>query len=271
MDEMLEANRMMWNALTGPHVESDFYNVAGFKSGRDWLRPLEIEEMGDVSGKSLLHLQCHFGQDTLSWGRRGAKVTGADFSEEAIDYARKLSKETNINAEFICSDIYALPAVLKKEFDIVYTSYGVLCWLPDINKWAEIASHYVKPSGFFYIAEIHPMLSAIGYRPDPELRVKNTYFPTGKPEKNESGSDYATGFTHEHVSYQWQWPVSSVITALARTGLHIEYLHEFPFCCFQGRKDMYQGDDGWWRLEGDKIPLTFSIKATRPGYNINGK
>lgn len=177
MDERLKANKKVWDALTGPHLLSEFYDVEGFKAGNDWLRPLEIEEMGDVHGKTLLHLQCHFGQDTLSWGRRGAIVTGVDFSDEAIDYARKLSKETGIKADFICSDIYALPEILDQQFDIVFTSYGVLTWLPDLKRWAEVVAHFLKPGGFFYIVEIHPILYIIGYEPNPELRVKTLTSP----------------------------------------------------------------------------------------------
>jgi SAM-dependent methyltransferase len=263
MDERLEHNKTMWNALVDSHVKSAFYDVAGFKAGKDWLRPLEIEEVGDVHSKSLLHLQCHFGQDTLSWGRRGAKVTGVDFSDEAIKAAQKLSRETGIKAHFICSDIFALPEVLDKQFDIVFTSYGVIGWLPDINKWGEIAAHYVKPSGFFYITEIHPLLFAMGEKADAGLRVVNSYFRNSEPVRYAGGSDYASEFTHRLVSYEWQFTVGDVVTALAKAGLRIEYLHEFPLCCFRGRPDMFRDKDGWWRLEGDKVPLTFSIKATK--------
>ena len=264
MDERLESNKNLWNALTGHHVKSTFYNVAGFLDGRCTLMPLEREEMGDVKGRSLLHLQCHFGLDTLSWARLGAEVTGADFSDEAINCARKLSVDTSIKADFICADIYALPDLLDKQFDIVFTSYGVLTWLPDLDEWAEIAARYVKPGGFFYIAEIHPMLFTVGYEPDPELRIRNSYFPVSEQERYEGGSDYASDFTHDFVSYEWQWPVSTVVTALAQAGLRIEFVHEFPFCCFQGRRDMQQDKEGWWHLEGDRVPLTYSIKAYKP-------
>jgi SAM-dependent methyltransferase len=262
LDERLEYNKKMWNALTGPHVNSAFYDVAGFKAGKDWLKLLEIEEVGDVRGKSLLHLQCHFGMDTLSWARRGAKATGVDFSDKAIETARHLSKETGIQAEFICTDIYALPELLDEKFDIVFTSYGVLGWLPDLNKWGEIVAHFLKPNGFFYIAEFHPLFWVFGEKPDPDLRVYDSYFHHAI--RYDDGADYATDFTHKMTSYEWQYTIGDVITALGKEGLHIEYLHELPICCFQARKDMKQDKDGWWRLEGDKIPLTFSIKARKP-------
>jgi SAM-dependent methyltransferase len=261
VDERLEHNKNMWNALTEPHVKSAFYDVAGFKAGKDWLKPLEIEEVGDVRGKSLLHLQCHFGMDTLSWGRRGARVTGVDFSGVAIDQARKLARETGVKAEFICSDIFALPEGLHKKFDIVFTSYGVLGWLPDLNKWGKIVAHFLKPGGFFYIAEFHPMFWIFGEKPNPDMRVLEPYF--GHTIRCEEGTDYASDFTHNMTSYEWQYTIGDVITALGKEGLCIEYLHELPICCFQARKDMKQDKDGWWRLDGDNIPLTFTIKARK--------
>jgi SAM-dependent methyltransferase len=263
MDERLEHNKTMWNALTEPHVKSAFYDIAGFKAGRCSLMPLEREEVGDVKGKSLLHLQCHFGLDTLSWGRRGAKATGIDFSNEAIKKARQLSKETGISADFICTDIFALPEALDNKFDIVYTSYGVLGWLPDLNKWGKIVAQFVKPGGFFYIAEIHPLLWAFGEKADVDLRIVESYFGQNNPLRYDENDDYASDFTHNLTSYEWQFTTGEAVTALAQAGLRIEYLHEFPLCCFQARKDMHQDKDGWWHLEGDKIPLTFSIKATK--------
>lgn len=267
MDEQLENNRQLWNTLTGHHVASEFYDVAGFKAGTRCLHPIELGEMGDVTGKSLLHLQCHFGQDTLSWARLGAQVTGADFSEDAIDVARQLAKDTNLDAEFVCSDIYALPDALDRQFDIVYTSYGVLAWLPDITRWAEIVAHYVKPGGFFYIAEIHPVIQVFyneDWRADSAgVKIRNTYFPKGT-ERYDGGADYASEFTHDMTSYEWQHTIADIVTALADAGLHIDYLHEFPACCFQALPEMQQGENGMWRLPGDPLPLTFSIRATRP-------
>ncbi len=265
MDERLESNKSLWNALTDLHVESAFYDMEGFKAGRIPLNPLEREEMGDVKGKSLLHLMCHFGLDTLSWARLGAKVTGVDFSDRAIDYARKLGGETSIRADFICSDIYRLPEIHQQKYDIVFTSYGVLSWLPDLDKWAEIVAYFLKPGGFFYIAEIHPIL-AMFFHDDPlgdsgGLQIRSSYFPGPEPDRFEGGTDYASSFQHDLASYEWKYPLGNVIGSLIAAGLKIEYLHEFPFCCFRALPEMRRDKDGWWRLEGDKIPLTFSIKA----------
>jgi SAM-dependent methyltransferase len=114
------------------------------------------EELGDVAGKDLLHLQCHFGLDTLGWARLGAWVTGADFSERAIAQARALAAETGLDATFIVSDVADLPAALEGDFDLVFTSFGVLGWLPDVPRWADVVAHFVRPGGRFYIAEAHP-------------------------------------------------------------------------------------------------------------------
>ena len=144
MEEYLKKNLDMWNDWAPLHAESEFYDVEGFKNGRNSLDSIELEEVGDVTGKSLLHLQCHFGMDTLSWARLGARVTGVDFSDKAIDIARSLSTELGIEADFICSSVYDLRKNLDGKFDIVYTSAGVLCWLPDLKQWAEIINHFPK-------------------------------------------------------------------------------------------------------------------------------
>ena len=157
MDERLKANLDAWNLMTGIHAASREYRLAEFKAGENVLKPIELREVGDVRGKSLLHMQCHFGLDTMSWARMGANVTGVDFSDQAIALARSISDELKIPARFIQSNIYDAPDVLHEQFDIVFTSYGALCWLPDIKRWAEIAASFVKPGGFFYIAEFHPL------------------------------------------------------------------------------------------------------------------
>lgn len=266
MDDKLENNRNMWNALTGAHITSSFYDVDGFKAGKSSLSPIETKEMGDVAGKSLLHLQCHFGMDTLSWSRLGANATGVDFSDEAISYARQLADDIQQSAQFLCSDIYALPKLLDRQFDIVYTSYGVLSWLPDLQKWAALIKRYLKPGGFFYIAEIHPII-VVYYNQDQcgdnsGLKIRNTYFPQGT-ERYDGGRDYASDFSHDLTSYEWQHTVADVASILADAGLHIDFLHEHPACCHQALPEMKQDADGMWRLPGDPLPLTFSIKATK--------
>jgi len=265
MDKYLKQNQAHWDEVVPVHEKSQGYDVAGFKAGRCTLKTLELEEVGEVKGKSLLHLQCHFGMDTMSWARLGAKVTGADFSGEAIKLAKKLSRETGIKAEFIETDIYKLPEILNKKFDIVFTSYGILCWLPDLTKWAQIISHFLKPGGFFYIAEFHPFASVFNNAAGAEkLEVTVPYFHNPEPIRWEPEADYAdASFVSKQVEYEWMHPIGDIVSVLINGGLKIEFLHEFPYSCNKGMPFMYQASNGDWRLEGDPIPLTFSIKATK--------
>ena len=266
MDERLESNKRLWNILTAARLPSDFYDVEGFRAGRNQLLPIEVSEIGDVRGKSLLHLQCHFGLDTLSWARLGALVTGVDFSDRAIETARSLSVESHVSAEFICSDIYALQKVLARQFDIVFTSYGVLCWLPDFEKWAEIVSNYLKPGGVFYIAEFHPLIYIFNRRSDAaELIVSRSYFSKAEPQKLQGGCDYASDLKHDLPFYEWPYTLGKIISSLIGAGLRIQFLHEFPEspCSWfpAMKKDPHHR---LWRIEGDPIPLTFSIRAIKP-------
>jgi SAM-dependent methyltransferase len=267
MDKYLKYNQELWNEITPIHAKSKFYDVEGFKKGSSrMLYPVELEEMGDVSGKSLLHLQCHFGMDTLSWARLGAKVTGVDFSDKSINLARSLSNELGIKTRFICCDIYDLPKKLKSKFDIVYTSSGVLCWLPDLKKWAEIIAHFLKPEGFFYILEGHPFMMVFDDAQDAtEPRFKYSYFHGPEPDKWEPEGDYAEpDAAVTHGSYEWNHQMGDIINSLINAGLRIEFFHEFPMIFFKRFPFMVRDDEGGWRIKGDKLPLTFSIKATKP-------
>ena len=153
-----DANKEAWNKKTALHKDSAFYDLASFKAGKSSLNKLEVEELGDVKGKTLLHLQCHFGMDTLSWANEGANATGIDISDEAIKLAKDLSNELAIPAEFICCNLYDTTKFTKRKFDIVFTSYGAIGWLPDLDKWAQQISQSLKPGGIFYIAEFHSIM-----------------------------------------------------------------------------------------------------------------
>jgi SAM-dependent methyltransferase len=269
VDIYRQANRQRWNELVALHHRSRFYDVDGFKAGQSSLRPLEIEELGDVSGKSLLHLQCHFGLDTLSWARRGARVTGVDFADEAIALAQTLSRETGLDARFVCSSVEDLPGVLRDTFDIVFTSYGVLWWLADLRRWAEVIAHFLKPGGTFYLVEIHPFADVFDDRPDVrELRPAYPYFASPEPWRDEAQGSYADREARvaHTVSYGWPHSIGDILNALLGAGLHVEFLHEFPYCVYAKFPFMHQGTDGWWRLpeQYGSIPLLFSLKASSP-------
>ncbi|HKD74988.1 MAG TPA: class I SAM-dependent methyltransferase [Ktedonobacterales bacterium] len=264
-DRAIQSNRELWNELTEVHA-GGAYDVDDFRSGKKQLDPLVRSEIGDVAGKSLLHLQCHFGVDTLMWARLGAQVTGADLSPDAIALARKLGDELGLPATFVESNLYDLPNVLQGEFDIVYTSWGVLGWLPDLATWGQIIAHYLKPGGFFYIAETHPFLNVFYDGSDATgLRVEYTYFYEPRYEANSH--DYASGKSLANPMYLWRHSLGEVVNALAGAGLRIDFLHEHPFLSWPYVPFMIQDAEGWYRLPSGLpgIPLSFSIKATKAG------
>jgi SAM-dependent methyltransferase len=266
VDKRLEQNKAHWNEVTPIHVNSTFYDMAGFKAGNSrMIMPFEPEEVGDVRGKSLLHLQCHIGMDTLAWARLGAKVTGVDFSCEAIKAARKLSKEIGIKARFIESDIHTLPDALTGKFDIVYTGGGAICWLPDLARWAKIIARFLKRGGFVYIMEGHPFMSIFDNTPKaPELKLKYSYFNNPDWLDEDPGNDYAdSSYIVKNGTSEWMHPLSEIINSLIQSGLKIEFLHEYPMLFFKQFSFMVKGKDGYWHLKGDKLPQIFSLKATK--------
>jgi SAM-dependent methyltransferase len=265
MDHFLESNRQLWNDWTDIHEKSKFYDMQGFLAGQLRLDSIE-RALGDVSGKSLLHLQCHFGLGTLSWARLGARVTGADFSEKGIGLARRLAQETNLEANFVCSDIYDLPKTLSGEFDIVFTSHGVLSWLPDLREWAKVVAHFVARGGLFYIVEAHPFAYVFDEAHKSELRVRYPYFHKAAPDSSEVKGTYADrDADYRGVEYYWTHSMSDILNSLIAAGLRVESLREYPFLSWQMYPFMEMDDEGWWHLPEDfpQLPLMFSLRATK--------
>ena len=264
-------NRGLWDEWTAIHETSAFYDLDGFRLGGIRIQPYELEDIGPVVDQSLLHLQCHFGIDTLSWARLGARVTGADFSPAAIDLASRLALELGFpEARFIRSTIDDLPSVLDGQFDVVYTSNGVLGWLPDIRSWARVAAHFVKPGGRFYITEIHPLANVFeneGVQPG-ELDLRYPYWEHREPLSFPVQGSYAdpTAPMTATVEHGWDHGLGEIVTALIEAGLEIRALREYPFVNW--RLDfLSKAEDGTWRLPptvGGELPLFFSILATKP-------
>jgi SAM-dependent methyltransferase len=279
MDEYFRTNREMWDELVSVHVKTRGplgYNVDEFRRGGTALHPIEVEEVGDVAGKDLLHMQCHFGLDTLSWARLGARVTGVDFSEAGIAAARALAAELRIPARFVLSNVYDLPRNLTDDFDIVYTSYGVLNWLPDLPAWARVIAHFLRPGGFVYLLEAHPFSNVFAWDKERTERVvTRPYFAGPEPERVEEDGSYADPTAHlEHrVSYEWSHTVAGIVDAFLRAGLRIDSLHEFPFCAWECLPRMVKGNDGYFHLpEGEGfLPLTMSVKATKPRHRRDAR
>lgn len=266
MNDYLRSNQDLWDHWAEFHVGSEYYDVEGFKAGRSTLKPIEVAEVGDVTGKSLLHLQCHFGLDTLSWARRGATVTGVDFSATAITIACSLAEELKLPARFVQSGVYEAPDALQEQFDIVYTSYGVLYWLPDLTRWAEVVARFLKPGGAFHIVEFHPFSQLFENEGVETLQLAYPYFHGTEPLRFETEGSYAVSTAEYHgVEHGWDHPLSEIINALLAAGLRLEFLHEFPYTFEQRFPFMERDEHGYWRLPGDDanmIPLLFSLKAT---------
>lgn len=259
--QYFQANKKLWNQRTAIHKDSSFYDIVSFINGKSSLNKIELEELGNVKNKKILHLQCHFGMDTLSLARMGAKVTGIDLSDTAISEAKKINERLELDAEFICCNVYDLKDHLSKQFDIVFTSYGVIGWLPDLNKWAEIIFSFTKPGGFFYMAEFHPVVWML----DEDFeRVKYYYHNHELIEMEAQGTYTDRNADIQGKEYSWNHSISEVLNALIGYGLQIEFFNEYsysPYPCF---KNVLQGTDGNWRVRGleNKIPMVYSVKAS---------
>ena len=265
-----EANRRNWDERVPIHRRTAFYDVPGFLAGGSRLEPGETEEVGDVADKSLLHLQCHFGMDTLSWARLGATVTGLDFSPPAIAAARELAAEAGIAAEFVEANVYDAPEALGgRTFDIAYTSRGVLVWLPDLPRWAEVVASLLKPGGILYLREGHPFAHVFDDEAESGLSLRYPYFHGPEPDRWDDPGTYAdpTAETTENETYEWSHTMGSIVSAIAGAGLTIEFLHEFDYLCWEGLRSMVPGEHpGTWVLPDNRasIPLQYSLRARKP-------
>ena len=261
--EQFRANRDGWNLRTPHHVKSDFYDVKNFIAGATSLRSIELGELGDIAGKSLLHLMCHFGQDTLSLARMGARAIGIDFSEKAIESARSLAREIGSETEFHCCNLYDTRQHVRGRFDIVYTSYGVIGWLPDLAEWGRIIAASLNPGGMFYIVEFHPFVWMLDEKHE---KFDYSYFHSEEPlefDLQGTYTDRAADILHHDCN--WIHTLGDVVNALIASGLEIEFLHEFPFTvydCFPNLEKI--GEQRWvFKNLRDTIPYLFSIKARK--------
>jgi 2-polyprenyl-3-methyl-5-hydroxy-6-metoxy-1,4-benzoquinol methylase len=257
-----EENKKLWNQRTVVHKDSSFYDVPSFLQGKSSLTEIERREIGDIKGKKILHLQCHFGMDSLSLARMGADVTGVDLSDTAIEEGRKLNDQLSLNAKFICCNVYDLKDHLNEQFDIVFTSYGVIGWLPDLNKWADIISHYLKPGGFFYMAEFHPVVWMF----DEDFKEVKYYYHNQEIIEIDSQGTYTDREADVHgKEYSWNHSISEVLNVLLSQKLQLQFFNEYPYSPYPCFKNVVQGSDGNWRVLGleDKMPMVYSLKALK--------
>lgn len=263
--EWLVLNRAAWDERVPIHVRSAFYDNDSFRAGRDPLRAFEPDELGPVDGLDLVHLQCHFGQDTLGWARRGARVTGLDFSEAGIAAARALAAEVGIDADWVCADVYDAPAALGgRTFDVVYTGLGALVWLPDIGRWADVVARLLRPGGCLYLVEFHPVVDIFN---EDDLVAEYPYFAPEGARWDDGGTYTDPDAVTEHNGmWNWTHPLGSVVSALIDAGLVLELLHEHDFTLWARWPWLERHDDHTFRLPPDRpsLPLMYSLRARRP-------
>jgi len=257
-----EVNKNTWNNKVVIHAKSEMYKMEAFKAGESSLMPYELKALGDVNGKSLLHLQCHFGQDTLSWTRMGAKCVGVDLSDEGIKLAMALSSELNLEAKFVCCNVLDTSQHVSETFDIVYTSYGVIGWLPDLKPWAKMISERLKVGGTFYIVEFHPILWMYDYI-DGKSTMKYHY-----NRKEVIYDEYEGTYANQaskmvSKEYGWNHGLSEVVNALIDAGLQIDYLNEYDESPYNVFPDLEKVDNGMYKMKNQLFPMLFEIKATK--------
>lgn len=255
-DDYLKLNKTAWDKRTAIHVDSKFYDVAGFLNGNSSLQEIELKELSELQNKKLLHLQCHFGLDTLSLARLGANVTGIDISSVAINEANILKEKAGLNANFICDDIYNFGLSVKPDYDIVFASYGTVCWLPDLSKWANTIANSLKYDGIFYFVEFHPLYDLLeGY----------SYFAQVLPDIEASGTYTENCDGKEYEMAVWPHPISEVINSLFNAGLTIESFNEFDFSPYECFPDLVEKKSGRFYLEkkGQNVPLVYSLQARK--------
>jgi len=260
--DYIAKNKHSWNQRTAYHVSSAFYGMDKFLQGQTSLNDIEIGLLGNIKGLKILHLQCHFGQDSLSLARMGATVTGVDFSENAISQANQISKELKTEANFICCDIYDLPIHLNEQFDIVYTSYGTIGWLPDLNKWSDVVARFLLPGGYFVFVEFHPVVWMFDNNFN---KIAYSYFNDGPIIEADNGTyaDKSAPINSETIS--WNHSLDEVLGNLLSKDLQLVSFKEFnysPYNCFNG---MEEYETGKFRIKqlGNNIPMVYALKAVK--------
>jgi len=255
-------NKQLWNEKTEAHVDSKFYDTKGFLEGKTSLNSVELDLLGDVKDKNILHLQCHFGQDTLSLARMGAHTTGLDLSDKAIDVARNLNAQLGLNSEFVCSDVYDAPESLNGKFDIVFTSYGTIGWLPDLDRWASVIKRCLKPNGKLVFVEFHPIVWMFDYD---FTKFNYSYFNEGPIIETNEGTyaDRNANISAKEIS--WNHPLSEVFNGLIKNGFSIDSFDEYdysPYNCFNNTIEL---EPGKFQIKGLQkiIPMLYSITATK--------
>ncbi len=260
--EYFEVNRALWNEKTKHHVGSAFYDMEGFLAGNTSLQQPELELLGDVNGKSILHLQCHFGQDSMSLARMGARVTGTDIADDAIAFAQKTAKELGLDASFVRADTYTVPEQVKEQFDTVFASYGVIGWLPDMQRFAEVVAKMLKPGGRFVFAEFHPVV----WMYDNDFKeITYSYFNKAPIIEELEGTYADKDADIKMKEIGWNHALTDVMQSLINAGLKLEVFKEYdwsPHDCFN---NTVQIADGKWQIKGKEglMPMMYALRSVK--------
>jgi SAM-dependent methyltransferase len=268
-------NRANWDERVPLHLAAPIYDDASLRAGQAKRNAIEEAEFGPVAGLRLLHLQCHFGRDSLILAQRGARVVGLDFSPPAIAAARSLAARLGLadRARFVEADLYDAPSAIAEpaaSFDRVYVTWGAICWLPDIAGWARIIAHFLRPGGSLYLAEGHPaamVLDDAVSQPDGRPGLLRPYFHS-EPLLIDDPTDYAdldARLTNSRTC-EWIHPLGSVVSALIAAGLRLDWLREHDAITWRMFNCLVEGPDGLFRWP-DKpwLPLSYSLQASKPG------
>ena len=262
LPDYININKQTWNNKTDVHIASEFYDVQSFLDGKSTLNAIELQLLGDIKGKKILHLQCHFGQDTMSFSRMGAKATGIDLSDKAIEKAKEFASQLHLDTQFICCDIYDAPNHSDEKFDIVFTSYGTIGWLPDLDKWAKVVSHFLKPGGKFVFAEFHPVIWMFD---DNFREVYYNYFNVAPIIEDYTGTYADRNAAIESNSVCWNHPTSEVLNSLILNGLELNSFDEYDYSPYNCFNETVEFEKGKFRIKhlDNKIPMVFSLVATK--------
>ncbi|MGJ8592174.1 MAG: class I SAM-dependent methyltransferase [Aquaticitalea sp.] len=261
-ENYFKINKATWNEKVKIHSESDMYDLKAFKEGKSSLMPYELAALGNMKGKSLLHLQCHFGQDTLSLSRMGAKCVGVDLSDEGIKLAQKLNEELHLDADFFCCNVLDTSKHIKDTFDIVFTSYGVIGWLPDLKAWGHLIAERLKKGGFFYMAEFHPIVWMFDYLGEKPL-LKYGYMQDEAIYEEYEGTYADQESSMISKEYGWNHGLGEVISSLTEAGLHINYLKEYDESPYNIFPNLEMTDTGMFVMKNKLYPLIFTLKASK--------
>jgi 2-polyprenyl-3-methyl-5-hydroxy-6-metoxy-1,4-benzoquinol methylase len=269
MTDPIEINRQSWDERAGIHARDTTgdYMLDRFRAGEDALHDIDAVELGDISGKRVLHLQCHIGRDTLCLARRGAIVTGLDFSAPALAVARQLATETGLRATFVQGTVDQAPEVTPRPFDLVFTTWGTICWLPDTKKWANAIASVLKIGGELYFADMHPAFAVFEVEGGKLVPSWDFQTPANRPLEFANATTYTgdpTVMTNQ-ATREWIHSLSAVLGSLIDAGMTITMFHEHEVLPWQGLPILVPATERLWRLPDGypRLPLSYSLRARK--------